>query len=345
MKLFRTIRLTFYAFFISGLALAYYVYSDAISKPLEQRHLSIEVPKGVGDAWLAKQLEEQGVIENRYIFRLYKWMNNRDQSIKAGEYNLVDVDDIPSLVNKVVSGKVTQYAITLIEGKTFKEYRQQLAEQRTLIDQTSELSDKDIMRKLGAAGRHPEGMFAPQTYFFQKGDSDLDLLQQAFNRMQLVLDKAWASRDTQIKLGNSYELAILASIIEKETGAAHERAKIAGVFNNRLKIGMKLQTDPTVIYGMGENYDGNIRRRDLRTDTPYNTYTRHGLPPTPIAMAGEAAVIAAANPEATSALFFVGRGDGTHQFSETLAEHNAAVVKYQLGGKSKPTSSNPSGKL
>ncbi len=345
MKLFRTIRLTFYAFFISGLALAYYVYSDAISKPLEQRHLSIEVPKGVGDAWLAKQLEEQGVIENRYIFRLYKWMNNRDQSIKAGEYNLVDVDDIPGLVNKVVSGKVTQYAITLIEGKTFKEYRQQLAEQRTLIDQTSELSDKDIMRKLGAAGRHPEGMFAPQTYFFQKGDSDLDLLQQAFNRMQLVLDKAWASRDTQIKLGNSYELAILASIIEKETGAAHERTKIAGVFNNRLKIGMKLQTDPTVIYGMGENYDGNIRRRDLRTDTPYNTYTRHGLPPTPIAMAGEAAVIAAANPEATSALFFVGRGDGTHQFSETLAEHNAAVVKYQLGGKSKPTSSNPSGKL
>ena len=345
MNLFRTIRLTFYAFFIGGLAIAYVVYSNAISQPLEQRHIALEIPKGVGDAWLAAHLEKKGIIENRYLFRLYKWLNNRDQTIKAGEYTLVDVNDIPGLVNKVVSGNVIQYAITLIEGKTFKDYRAQLVKQKTLVDEIDGLSDKEIMRKLGAAGRHPEGMFAPQTYFYQKGDSDLDLLQQAYDRMQAVLASAWEARDPTIKVQNPYELVILASIIEKETGAPEERAKIAGVFNNRLNIGMRLQTDPTVIYGMGEQYDGNIRRKDLRTDTPYNTYTRHGLPPTPIAMPGEAALYAAAQPESTKAIFFVGKGDGTHQFSETLDQHNRAVVKYQLGGKPKPTSSNPSGKI
>ena len=201
------------------------------------------------------------------------------------------------------------------------------------------------MRKLGAAGRHPEGMFAPQTYFYKAGDSDFDLLKQAYDRMQTVSEEAWQTRDATIKLKNQYELIIMASIIEKETGAAQERETISGVFNNRLTIGMRLQTDPTVIYGMGDAYDGNIRRKDLRTDTAYNTYTRYGLPPTPIAMPGEAALNAAANPATTDALFFVGRGDGTHQFSKTLDEHNAAVVKYQLGGKAKPTSSNPSGKI
>jgi len=345
MKLFRTIRLTFYAFFLGALAIGYYVYIDALSKPLEQRQLTLEIPKGVGDAWLAKHLEDQGIIENRYIYRIYKWLNNRDQSIKAGEYTLVDVDDIPGLVQKVVSGGVIQYAITLVEGKTFKEYRQQLVQQSSLVSEIDELSDQQIMRKLGAAGRHPEGMFAPQTYFYQRGDSDLDLLQQAFDRMQNVSEEVWQSRDPSIKLQSQYELVIMASIIEKETGAAHERATISGVFNNRLNVGMKLQTDPTVIYGMGDEYNGNIRRKDLRTDTPYNTYTRFGLPPTPIAMPGEAALKAAANPASTEAIFFVGRGDGTHQFSKTLDEHNAAVVKYQLGGKPKPTSSNPTGEI
>ena len=345
MKLFRTIRLTFYAFFIGAVAIGYYVYIDALSKPLQQRHLTLEIPKGVGDAWLAKHLEEQGIIDNRYVYRIYKWLNNRDQSIKAGEYTLVDVDDLPGLAQKVISGQVIQYGITLIEGKTFKEYRQQLSSQTALVSEIAELSDQEIMRKLGAAGRHPEGMFAPQTYFYKAGDSDFDLLKQAYDRMQTVSAEAWQTRDTTIKLKNQYELIIMASIIEKETGAAQERETISGVFNNRLTIGMRLQTDPTVIYGMGDAYDGNIRRKDLRTDTAYNTYTRYGLPPTPIAMPGEAALNAAANPATTDALFFVGRGDGTHQFSKTLDEHNAAVVKYQLGGKAKPTSSNPSGKI
>jgi UPF0755 protein len=199
------------------------------------------------------------------------------------------------------------------------------------------------MRELGMPGKSPEGLFAPQTYFYQKGDSDFDVLKQAFERLDAVAEDAWNNRAEDVQVESKYQLITLASIIEKETGAAFERPTISGVFNNRLKIGMRLQTDPTVIYGMGESYDGNIRRRDLRTDTPYNTYTRYGLPPTPIAMPGEAAIRAAANPEQTDSLYFVGKGDGTHYFSKTLSEHNNAVVKYQLGGKRRAFSSNPAG--
>lgn len=341
MKLFRVIRLTFYAVFLSSVAIAYFVYSEAISQPLQNRTSKLEIPNGVGVSWLANHLEKQGVIESRLIFRAYTWLNKRDINIKAGEYTLVDVIDIPELVEKVERGDVIQYSITLIEGHTFKDYLKQLKSQKQLVDELEGMSDREIMRKLGAVVKHPEGQFAPQTYFYQRGDSDFDVLQQAYERMQSVVNQAWEERDVEIRLNSPYELQILASIIEKETGAAHERAEIAGVFNNRLKVGMKLQTDPTVIYGMGDKYDGNIRRKDLRTDTEYNTYTRHGLPPTPIAMPGEAALIAAANPASTEALFFVGKGDGTHYFSKTLKEHNSAVIKYQLGGKPRAFSSNP----
>jgi len=341
MKLFRVIRLTFYAVFLSSVAIAYFVYSEAISQPLQNRTSKLEIPNGVGVSWLANHLEKQGVIESRLIFRAYTWLNKRDINIKAGEYTLVDVIDIPELVEKVERGDVIQYSITLIEGYTFKDYLKQLKSQKQLVDELEGMSDREIMRKLGAVVKHPEGQFAPQTYFYQRGDSDFDVLQQAYERMQSVVNQAWEERDVEIRLNSPYELQILASIIEKETGAAHERAEIAGVFNNRLKVGMKLQTDPTVIYGMGDKYDGNIRRKDLRTDTAYNTYTRHGLPPTPIAMPGEAALIAAANPASTEALFFVGKGDGTHYFSKTLKEHNNAVIKYQLGGKPRAFSSNP----
>lgn len=319
------------------------MYSDAIATPLTNRDKVLVIPNGVGDSWLAAHLEREGIIANRYMFRAYKWLNNKEDSIKAGEYTLVDTTDIPELVNKVIDGKVIQYALTLIEGKTFKDYRHQLSQQKGLEQTLTDLDSKQIMRKIGAAGRHPEGMFAPQTYFYQKGDSDFDVLKQAYDRMQQVLDLAWEKRADDSQLKNKYELLILASIVEKETGAAVERPEIAGVFNNRLKIGMKLQTDPTVIYGMGESYDGNIRRRDLRTDTPYNTYTRYGLPPTPIAMPGEESVFAAAQPQQTEAFYFVGKGDGTHKFSKTLKEHNNAVIKYQLGGKPRPFSSNPTG--
>ncbi len=343
MTLFRVIRLTFYAVFLSCVAIAYYVYSESVSKPLNNRTYKLEIPKGVGVSWLANHLEKQGVIESRHLFRAYTWLNKRDIQIKAGEYTLIDVVDVTELVEKVERGDVIQYSITLIEGQTFKQYLAQLTSQERLVSELQDMTPTQIMRRLGAAGQHPEGQFAPQTYFYQNGDSDFDVLAQAYKRMQTIMNDAWEQRDTSIKLRSPYELLIMASIIEKETGAAHERTEISGVFNNRLGIGMRLQTDPTVIYGMGEKYKGNIRRKDLTTDTPYNTYTRHGLPPTPIAMPGEAALMAAAKPATTKALYFVGKGDGTHYFSKTLKEHNNAVIKYQLGGKPRKFSSNPKG--
>lgn len=340
MKLFRLIRLAFYTVFLTCIAIAYFVYSAAVSEPLKNRNITLEIPKGVGVSWLANHLQKEGVIDSKYIFRAYTWLNKKDIQIKAGEYTLLDVVDIPDLVEKVERGDVIQYSITLIEGHTFKQYLTQLKSQTKLGDVLKNLSDREIMRKLGATFKHPEGQFAPQTYFYQRGDSDFDVLKQSFIRMQKVLTNAWENRDLDIQLNSPYELLIMASIIEKETGAAHERPEISGVFNNRLRIGMKLQTDPTVIYGMGDDYDGNIRRKDLRTDTVYNTYTRYGLPPTPIAMPGEASLLAAANPATTKALYFVGKGDGTHYFSKTLKEHNNAVIKYQLGGKARAFSSN-----
>ena len=340
MGLFQLIRVTFYAIFLLVVGIGYYVYIQALSKPLDNRHLQLIVPAGVGVSWLANHLEQQGIIDNKYILRAYTWINHRELNIKAGEYTLVDIDSIPELIDKVQSGKVIQYAITLIEGKTYREYLQLLKSQKRLEDQLEGMSTAQIMRAIGAPGVHPEGQFAPQTYFFQKGASDLDVLKQAHARLKYVLSESWADRDKLIKVKTSNELLILASIIEKETGKASERTLISGVFNNRLRIGMKLQTDPTVIYGMGDSYKGNIRRKDLTTDTQYNTYTRYGLPPTPIAMPGEAAIYAAAHPKQTNALYFVGKGDGSHYFSSTLKEHNNAVIKYQLGGKPRAFSSS-----
>jgi UPF0755 protein len=341
MKLFRIFRLTFYAFFAVAVGIGYYVYINAISKPLNNRDQVLVVPNGVGMSWLAKHLEQKGFIDNRYVFRVYSMINKRDVTIKAGEYTLVNADSIPELVDLLEQGKVIQYSITLIEGKTFKEYKALLESQKLLVDAIATMSDAEIMRKLGAIGKKPEGLFAPQTYYFTKGDTDFDILDQAFKRQAKLLEKFWASRAEDVQVKTPYQLLTLASIIEKETGAAFERPTISGVFNNRLRIGMRLQTDPTVIYGMGESYDGNIRRKDLRTDTEYNTYTRYGLTPTPIAMPGEASIKAAANPESTDSLYFVGKGDGTHYFSKNLKEHNNAVIKYQLGGKPRAFSSNP----
>lgn len=341
MKLFRIIRLTFYAFFALTIGVGYYVYINAISKPLNNREQTLVIPNGVGMSWLAKHLEDKGYIENKYIFRIYSAINKRDVTIKAGEYTLINTDSIPELVDLLDQGKVIQYSITLIEGKTYKEYKALLTSQKLLEDEILEMSDADVMRKLGAIGKKPEGLFAPQTYYFQKGDTDFDVLKQAFVRQSKLLDKIWNERDDTVQVKTPYQLLTLASIIEKETGAAVERPMISGVFNNRLRIGMKLQTDPTVIYGMGDLYKGNIRRKDLRTDTEFNTYTRYGLTPTPIAMPGEASIVAAANPDVTDALYFVGKGDGTHYFSKNLKEHNNAVIKYQLGGKPRAFSSNP----
>ncbi|MFT4634966.1 MAG: UPF0755 protein [Arenicella sp.] len=341
MKLFRIIRLSFYAIFALSISVGYFVYINAISQPLENRGHTLVIPNGVGMSWLANHLEKQGIVENRYVFRIYAWMNKRDVKIKAGEYTLVDIDNIPDLVAKVDQGRVIQYSITLIEGKTYKEYRARLMSQKMLVDELATMTDAQVMRQLGSPGKKPEGLFAPETYFFRKGDTDFDVLKQAYARLDLVAEDAWNTRADDVEVLSKYQLITMASIIEKETGAGFERPTISGVFNNRLRIGMRLQTDPTVIYGMGDSYDGNIRRKDLRTDTPHNTYTRYGLPPTPIAMPGEASIRAAANPKKTDFLYFVGKGDGTHYFSKTLSEHNNAVVKYQLGGKRRAFSSNP----
>jgi UPF0755 protein len=343
MKLFRIIRLSFYALFTLAVSIGYFVYINAIAEPLENRSYTLIIPNGAGMSWLANHLEKKGIIESRFVFRAYAWMNKRDITIKAGEYTLVDVDNIPDLVAKVDQGKVIQYSITLIEGKTYKDYKAKLVSQKLIVNELEAMTDAQVMRALGAPGKNPEGLFAPQTYFFQKGDSDFDVLKQAYQRLDQVAEDAWNNRADDVEVETKYQLITLASVIEKETGAAFERPTISGVFNNRLRIGMRLQTDPTVIYGMGERYKGNIRRKDLTTDTPYNTYTRYGLPPTPIAMPGEAAIRAAANPEATESLYFVGKGDGTHYFSKTLREHNNAVIKYQLGGKRRAFSSNPNG--
>jgi UPF0755 protein len=342
MGLFRLFRLTFYAVFLIALGIAYYVYIQALSQPLENRETQVDIPNGVGVSWLANHLENQGIIDNKYVLRAYIWMNHKDLSIKAGEYTLLDIDSIPQLIDRVARGKVIQYALTLIEGKTYKEYLAKIKSQRLLVDQLEGMSTEQIMRSVGSPGMHPEGQFAPQTYFFHKGATDLDILKHAHTAQRDILKDAWAQRRDDVEVTTPYQLLILASIIEKETGAAVERPIISGVFNNRLRIGMKLQTDPTVIYGMGDAYKGNIRRKDLTTDTQYNTYTRYGLTPTPIAMPGEAAIIAAASPEKTKALYFVGKGDGTHYFSENLKQHNNAVIKYQLGSKARKFSSNPS---
>jgi UPF0755 protein len=233
------------------------------------------------------------------------------------------------VLERLVSGKTIQYPVTLVEGWTFRQAVDHIAEDPRYGDLLGK-SDADLMAALGRGGEHPEGRFFPDTYAFPRAATGLDVLRRALERMDQVLAEEWAARAPDLPIDSPYEALILASIVEKETGLAEERPAIAGVFTRRLQKGMRLQTDPTVIYGMGERFDGDIRRADLREATPYNTYVITGLPPTPIALPGRAAIHAALNPEPGEALYFVARGDGGHVFSATLEEHNAAVRKYQL---------------
>jgi UPF0755 protein len=237
-----------------------------------------------------------------------------------------------ALVDKLRRGDVLRERVTIVEGSTFAEMRALLAAHPELRQDTANMSDAEVLRAVGADESHPEGLFAPETYVFDTGSSDLDVLRQAYRAQRAILQKGWEGRTPDLPYRTAYEALVMASIVEKETGVATERSRIAGVFVNRLQKGMLLQTDPTVIYGLGAKFDGNLRKRDLTTDSPYNTYTRAGLPPTPIALPGRASIAAALNPEPTKALYFVARGDGTSEFSETLNDHNRAVGKYQLGG-------------
>ena len=251
--------------------------------------------------------------------------------IQVGEYALEPGTTPRTLLVAMRDGKVISKRFTIVEGWNIRELRAALARNQDLAHETQEMTDAALMSALGHAGQHPEGRFLPETYQFVRGDSDLDVLRRAYAAMERALADAWDARAPDTVLRSADDALILASIVEKETGVADERPQIAGVFARRLKMGMRLQTDPTVIYGMGATYSGNIRRADLLADTPYNTYVRAGLPPTPIAMPGNASLLAAVSPAQSKALYFVARGDGTSHFSANLDEHNRAVNKYQRG--------------
>ncbi len=279
---------------------------------------------------IANQLVVQQVIPNALPFVILGKVLRKEPYLQAGDYTLNKNVSPYQLLLSLNHGKSTQGSITFIEGKTFIEMRAKLAKNDSVKTTIAELTDVEVMRVVGKGEKHAEGLFFPDTFYFDRNTSDIVILKRSYQGMQVKLAKAWANRASGLPYKNSYEALIMASIVEKETGKASERPMIAGVFLNRLRIGMRLQTDPTVIYGMGDKYDGNIRRKDLTTDTIYNTYTRDGLPPTPIAMPGLASIEAALHPEKTKALYFVGKGDGSHVFSNSLVEHNLAVAKYQL---------------
>jgi UPF0755 protein len=253
----------------------------------------------------------------------------RASKIKAGSYEIEEGITALALLDKLTRGDVTMSEIVLVEGKTFRQLRTAINEHPDLAHDSAKMTDMQIQTRLGAKEPHPEGLFFPDTYLFSKGSSDFDVLRRAYRAMQPKLATVWERRESTLPLNTPYELLILASIVEKETGVPADRPQIAAVFANRLRRGMLLQTDPTVIYGLGEKFDGNLRKIDLLTDTPWNTYTRPGLPPTPIAIPGLASLQAAAKPPPSDMLYFVARGDGSSEFSATLDEHNTAVAKYQ----------------
>jgi len=278
-----------------------------------------------------RQITDAGIAIPAWRFNLLARLAAADTAIKAGSYDVAAGITPWQLLRKITLGDFTQSEILFVEGWTFRQMRAELNAHADLAHRSEKLSDEEIMAKIGSPSMPPEGMFFPDTYVFGKGENDMAVLARAHRAMQKQLESAWAKRAPDLPVMTPYEALILASIVEKETGKATDRGLVAGVFVNRLRLGMKLQTDPTVIYGIGENFDGNLRRKDLVTDTPFNTYTRSGLPPHPIAMPGLASLAAAANPAKTDSVYFVARGDGTSEFSRTLAEHNRAVAKFQLG--------------
>jgi UPF0755 protein len=307
--------------------LAYYAISPLRLQPSSQE---VVIAPNSGLRSIANQLVAQGVLREPWRFILLAKLLNKEQYLQAGSYTLNKNVSPYQLLLSLNYGKATQGSVTFIEGRTFAQMREKLAKNDAVKQTTTTLSDREIMQLLGSKYTTPEGLFFPDTFYFNRHTPDIALLKISYDAMQAKLNKAWQTRDPNLPYKDSYEALIMASIIEKETGKPSERPMIAGVFVNRMRFGMRLQTDPTVIYGMGLQYDGNIRKKDLLTDTPYNTYTRSGLPPTPIAMPGMASIEAALHPADTKALYFVGKGDGSHAFSNNLNEHNRAVVLYQL---------------
>lgn len=306
---------------------------DWLNRPLEMPPAGVDlsIEAGTSAKEVAASVAAAGVRVQPAL--LYAWfrLSGQARQIKAGSYEL-DAGTTPrSLLTKIVQGDEALRSVTLVEGWTYRQVLQALGKAQNLKNETAVLTPTAVMERLGRPGVSPEGRFFPDTYTYAKGSSDIAVLQRALRAMDKKLLAAWAARSPTTVLQSPQEALILASIVEKETGTAADRAQIAAVFTNRLRLGMRLQTDPTVIYGLGDKFDGNLRKVDLTTDTPWNTYTRAGLPPTPIAMPGKAALMAAVQPAPSKALYFVARGDGSSQFSTTLDAHNRAVNKFQRG--------------
>jgi UPF0755 protein len=313
-----------------GLAGASYVWVHtpiALSQPV----VDVSIDSGSSAREIASELAKAGV--KTPPSWLYWWfrLSGQSRAIKAGSYEFTTGTTPVTLLRKLVQGDEALRTVTLLEGWNIRQVREALRKAAFLQPATQSLSNAELMAQLGRQGVYPEGRFFPDTYTYAKGSTDLALLKRAMQAMDQRLEAAWSQRNPKLPLQNADQALILASIIEKETGRANEQAQISAVFNNRLSIGMRLQTDPTVIYGLGEAFDGNLRKVDLLSDTPYNSYTRAGLPPTPISMPGKSALLAAVQPAASRALYFVARGDGSSYFSDSLDEHNRAVNKYQRG--------------
>jgi peptidoglycan lytic transglycosylase G len=301
--------------------------------PLPTTPFEFEVRPGSTLSGVARQLRDAGVLARPLALTALGRIEGVDRTIKAGSYEIEQGITLPALLAKLTQGDVTQSSITIVEGTTFIDLMRTLRETKELAHTLADVPDAELSARLGLPQKHAEGMFFPDTYFFATGSTDAALLKRANRALAARLAAGWEKRAADLPFTTPYEALILASIVEKETGRSTDRPLIASVLVNRLKRGMRLQVDPTVIYGIGEKFDGNLRKRDLESDTEYNTYTRDGLPPTPIALLSQASLDAVLNPPPTPYLYFVSRGDGTSEFSATLADHNRAVSKYQKGGR------------
>lgn len=311
---------------LAAVSMAYYALRPL---PLPATPFEFTLKPGSSVKGMAREMEQRGLLEQDWAFVWLVRALGKSGQLQAGSYELQQPVSMLELVRMIAEGRVSQRRISVIEGWTFRQMRDALNANPDISHDTLNLSDAEILRRIGAAESHPEGLFFPDTYSFAPGSRDLAIFQRAYQAMQQHLQDVWAMREPGLPLKSPYQALILASIVEKETGVEDDRAMVAGVFINRLRLGMPLQTDPTVIYGLGQRFDGNLRKKDLQTDNPYNTYTRGGLTPTPIALPGRASLQAALHPAQTDALYFVARGDGSSQFSSNLNEHNRAVNRYQ----------------
>jgi UPF0755 protein len=301
--------------------------------PVPAAGYTFDVKPGASLGAVARELSAAGVLaDRRLLVALARW-RGVDRAIKAGNYELPPGSTLPQLLDRLTEGDVMQTGLTVVEGITFAEYKRALENNPRVRKTVLDLPDRELMTRLGEPSTPPEGWFFPDTYYFAAGASDLSLLRRAHEVMRSRLATAWAKRAPDLPFRTPYEALILASIVEKETGRSADRPLVASVFVNRLRRGMRLQTDPTVIYGLHDRFDGTLHKRDLELDTPYNTYTRDGLPPTPIALPGQASIDAVLNPPNTDYLYFVSRGDGSSQFSTNLGDHARAVAKFQKNGR------------